>query len=187
MQTLDQHTQLQITDLVEACGSYWALRGVASERRQDMQMELEQHLAQAIHDGKSLSAVVGSNPPVFAEAWAREIQSRRFPSSIPLLHGFVSALCLLSFIALSSHLLLHTPAFTLTLMYPFVFAMLGLFVLLVRLSGFLSPRFRTQDSRLLIAFAICYLPLLLMVLLQRGTGARISWDTPLLSWHWPMT
>src|SRR5260370_42474570 len=108
MQTLDQHTQLRITDLIEACESYWALRGVALECRQEMLLELEQHLAQALRDGKSLEAVVGSNPPAFAEAWVREMHPRWFPASTLLLHGLVSALCLLSFIALSSHLLLHT-------------------------------------------------------------------------------
>ncbi|MEO7020269.1 MAG: hypothetical protein ABI234_08980 [Ktedonobacteraceae bacterium] len=187
MQILDQHMQLQITDLVDACGSYWALRGVAPERRQDMRLELEQHLAQALRDGKSLAAVVGSNPPIFAEAWAREMHPRWFPGSTLLLHGCVVALCLLSFIALSSQLLLHTPSFTLTLLYPFVFAGLGLFALLIRLSGFLSPHIRTQDNRVLFAFVICYLPLLLMILLQRETGTKINWNVALLSWNWPIT
>ncbi|MGH2481465.1 MAG: hypothetical protein ACRDHW_17570 [Ktedonobacteraceae bacterium] len=186
MQTLDQLTQFQITDLVEACGSYWTLRGVAPERQQDMQLELEQHLAQALRDGKSLEAVVGSNPPAFAETWAREIHPRWFPGGI-LLHGLVSILCLLSFIALSSQLLLHTPSFTLTPVYPFVFAGLSLFVLLARLSGFLAPRLKAQDSRLLLVFTICYLPLLLLALLQRGDWLKIDWHLALLSWNWSIT
>lgn len=187
MQTFDQLTQLQITDLVEACGSYWTLRGVSPERQQDMQLELEQHLAQALHDGKALETVVGSNPSMFAEAWAREIHPRRFPGGTLLLHGLASTLCLLSFIALSSQLLLHTPSFTLTLVYPFVFVGLGLFVLLARLSGFLSPRFKTQDSRLLLVFLTCYLPLLSLALLQRGDWIKIDWHLALLSWNWSMT
>ncbi len=185
MQTLDQLAQLQITDLVEACGSYWTLRGVTPERQQDMQLELEQHLAQALRDGKSLETVVGSNAPAFAEAWAREIRPRLFSGL--LLHGLVAVLCLLSFIALSSQLLLHTPSFTLTPVYPYVFGGLGLFALLVRLSGFLSPRIKTQDSRLLLVFLICYLPVLALALLQRGAWMKIDWHLALLSWNWPIT
>lgn len=188
MQTRNQHTQHQITDLVEACGSYWALRGVAPECRQDMRLELEQHVIQALRDGKSLAAVVGSNPALFAEAWAREMHPRWLAgSSSFLLHGFVCAWCLLSFIALSSHLLLHTPSFTLTLLYPVVFAILGLFVLLVRLSGFLSPHLKTQNNRVLTAFSIGYVPLLLLVLFQHETGIKINWNVALLSWNWPTT
>lgn len=187
MQTLDQLTQLQITDLVEACGSYWTLRGVSPERQQDMQMELEQHLAQALRDGKALETVVGLNPSAFAEAWAREIHPRWFPGGTLLLHGLASTLCLLSFIALSSQLLLHTPSFTLTPVYPFVFVGLGLFVLLARLSGFLSPRFKTQDSRLLLVFLTFYLPLLSLALLQRRAWIKIDWHLALLSWSWPVT
>jgi hypothetical protein len=181
MTTFNRHTQHQISDLVDACESYWALRGVAPEQRCDMRLELEQHLAQALHDGKSLEAVVGPHPPAFAEAWAREMHPRWFRGSALLLHGLVCSQCLLSFIALSVHLLLHTPSFTLTLVYPVIFASLGLFALLVQLSGFLSPRIRTQGNRVLLVFLICYLPLLLAVVLQRGTGMKIDWNVTLIS------
>jgi di/tricarboxylate transporter len=187
MQTLDQHTQLQISDLIDACESYWVLRGVAPEQRQDMRLELEQHLAQALRDGKSLEAVIGLNPPAFAEAWAREMHPRWFRGSTLLLHGLVCALCLLSLSALSAHLLRYSPSFKLTLVYPVIFASMGLFALLVQLSGFLSPRIRTQGSRVLLVFLICCLPLLLAVVLQRGTGTKIDWNVALISWNWPTT
>jgi hypothetical protein len=187
MPVLNQQTQHKISDLVDACESYWALRGVAPEQRCDMRLELEQHLAQALHDGKSLEAVIGPHPPAFAEAWAREMHPRWFRGSALLLHGLVCALCLLSFIALSVHLLRHSPSFTLTLVYPVIFASLGLFALLVQLSGFLSPRIRTQGSRVLLVFLICCLPLFLAVVLQRGTGTKIDWNIALISWNWPTT
>lgn len=68
MQFLDQQTQQQIADLVDACAGYWELRGVAQANRDGMQLELEQHLQQAAYDGKPLEAVLGPHPVAFAEA-----------------------------------------------------------------------------------------------------------------------
>ncbi len=48
MQQVDQHTQQQIADLVEACAGYWELRGIACASNTEMQLELEQHLQQAV-------------------------------------------------------------------------------------------------------------------------------------------
>ncbi|GHO97179.1 hypothetical protein KSF_072270 [Reticulibacter mediterranei] len=53
MLILDQQTRNQISDLSEACGRYWELRGIAQSYRNEMQLELEHHFIQAAMDGKS--------------------------------------------------------------------------------------------------------------------------------------
>jgi membrane protein implicated in regulation of membrane protease activity len=45
-----------------------------------MRLELEQHLADAIHDGRPVERVVGTDLPAFAESWASEY--RRGSSSV---------------------------------------------------------------------------------------------------------
>ncbi len=115
MKRADQHIQQQIVDLIEACAGYWELRGIAREHITQMQLELEQHLQQAVSDGKSLEAVVGPNPAAFAEAWAREMRPRVFRSGARVLRGLVYALSVVSTSALLSQLLAHSPAFTFTL------------------------------------------------------------------------
>src|SRR5260221_93164 len=52
MHRADQHTQQQITDLVNACAGYWELRGITRERINEMQLELEQGtpLLELAHD-----------------------------------------------------------------------------------------------------------------------------------------
>src|SRR5207245_9458095 len=92
MKRADQHIQQQIVDLIEACAGYWELRGIAREHSTEMQLELEQHLQQAVSDGKSLEAVVGPNPAAFAEACAREIRPPVFRCDARFLRGLVYAL-----------------------------------------------------------------------------------------------
>jgi hypothetical protein len=72
MTMVDQETHQQIADLVHACAGHWELRGIPESRKKEMRLELEQHIEQAIRDGKSLEAVVGPNALAFAESWARE-------------------------------------------------------------------------------------------------------------------
>src|SRR5258708_17372369 len=96
MQRADQHTQQQIADLVAACAGYWELRGIAREHITEMQLELEQHLQQAVSDGKSLEAVLGPNPAAFAEAWARDMRPRVFLVCVMGYHWLVHALYLWS-------------------------------------------------------------------------------------------
>jgi len=76
MHRVDRHTQQQIADLIEACVSYWELRGIARGHITQMQFELEQHLQQAVSDGNSLVAVLGPNSAAVAEGWARESMGR---------------------------------------------------------------------------------------------------------------
>src|SRR6266700_7824210 len=111
MKRADQHIQPQIVDLIEACAGYWELRGIAREHITQMQLELEQHLQQAVSDGKSLEAVVGPNPPAFAEAWGREMHPRFWRGGAVVLPALVYALSVVSTTALVQQLFAHAPSF----------------------------------------------------------------------------
>jgi hypothetical protein len=180
MNRADQRTQQQISDLVEACMGYWELRGIARESSTEMQLELEQHLQQAISDGKSLEAVLGPNPAAFAEAWAREMHPRFWRGGARVLHGLVYALSVVSTTALLSQLLAHSPSFTFTILAAYLLTGSGLLALLLQLGGFLSPRISTRQGReaLMLAGA---------VLVLRLAGMKVNWSMALLSWSWPVT
>jgi hypothetical protein len=183
MHKADQHTRQQIADLVEACAGYWELRGVALESRAEMQLELEQHLQQAVSDGKSLEAVLGPNPAAFAEAWAREMCPRVFRGGARVLRGLVYALSVVSSSALLSQLLAHSSAFTFTLFAAYLLIGSGLLALLLQLGGFLAPRISTRAGReeLLLAGIV------LAVLVLRLAGLTVNWSMALFSWNWPVT
>jgi hypothetical protein len=183
MKRADQHIQQQIVDLIEACAGYWELRGIARASSHEMQLELEQHLQQAVSDGKSLQVVVGPNPAAFAEAWAREMRPRVFRGGARVLRGLVYALSVVSTSALLSQLLAHSPAFTFTLFAAYLLVGSGLLALLLQLGGFLAPRISTRAGReaLLLAGVV------LAVLVLRLAGLTVNWSTALLSWSWPVT
>ncbi len=183
MHRADQHTQQQIADLVEACAGYWELRGIARESSHEMQLELEQHLQQAVTDGKSLEAVLGPNALAFADAWAREMRPRFWRGGAVVLRGLVYALSVVSTSALLSQLLAHAPAFTFTLFAAYLLIGSGLLALLLQLGGFLAPRLSTRAGReaLLLAGVV------LAVLVLRLAGMKVNWSMALFSWSWPMT
>jgi len=183
MHRVDQQTQQQIADLVRACVGYWELRGVAREHLTEMQLELEQHLQQAISDGKPLEAALGPHPAAFAEAWAREMRPCVLRGGARVLQGLVYALSVVSSSALLSQLLAHAPAFTFTLFTAYVLAGSGLLALLLQLGGFLAPRISTRAGREALLLA----GIVLAVLLLRLAGVTVNWSTALLSWGWPVT
>src|SRR6266568_5770512 len=164
MHRADRYTQQQIADLVEACAGYWELRGIAREHITQMQLELDQHLQQAVSDGKSLEAVLGPNPLAFAEAWAREMRPQVFRRGVVVLRGLVYALSVVSTTALLSQLLTHAPVFTFTLFAAFLLAGSGLLALLLQLGGFLAPRISTRAGREALLLAGVVLAVLLFVL-----------------------
>ncbi len=183
MKRADQHTQHQIADLVGACAGYWALRGITCEHITEMRLELEQHLQQAVSDGKSLEAVLGPHPLAFAEAWAREMHPRVFRGGAAALRGVVYVLSIVSTTALLSQLLVHSSAFTFSLFAAYLLIGSGLLALLLQLGGFLAPRISTRTGReaLLLAGAV------LAVLVLRLAGLTVNWSMALLSWSWPVT
>src|SRR5712691_9622358 len=174
MHKADQHTQQQIADLVEACAGYWELRGITRASSTEMQLELEQHLQQAVTDGKSLEAVLGPNPLAFAEAWAREMRPRVFRGGAVVLRRLVYALSVVSTSALLSQLLAHAPVFTFTLLAAYLLAGTGLLALLLQLGGFLAPRLSTRAGReaLLLAGVV------LVMLILRLAGMKVNWSMP---------
>jgi hypothetical protein len=181
MMILDQPTRSQISDLSEACGRYWALRGIA--KANEMQLELEHHLFQAAMDGKSLVTVVGPNPAAFAEAWAREMHPHALRGGALLLPGLVYALSVISTTALVDLLLAHTSSFTLTLFTAFMLGGWGVMALLLPLAGFLAVRMRTRTVRSLLLVVV----FVLGALVARLSGMRVNWNMTLLSWNWPLT
>src|SRR6266568_2794305 len=183
MHKADQHTQQQIADLVDACAGYWELRGITRASSTEMQLELEQHLQQAVHDGKPLEAVLGPHPLAFAEAWAREMHPRVFRGGAAAIRGLVYVLSIVSTTALLSQLLAHSPSFTFSMLAAYLLIGSGLLALLFRLGGFLSPRISTRAGReaLLLAGVV------LAVLVLRLAGMKVNWSMALLSWSWPVT
>ncbi len=173
MKRADQHTQHQIADLVGACAGYWALRGITREHITEMRLELEQHLQQAVSDGKSLEAVLGPHPLAFAEAWAREMHPRVFRGGAAALRGVVYVLSIVSTTALLSQLLVHSSAFTFSLFAAYLLIGSGLLALLLQLG--------TGREALLLAGAV------LAVLVLRLAGLTVNWSMALLSWSWPVT
>lgn len=191
MTMVDQQTHQQIADLVNACAGYWELRGIPAPRRKEMRLELEQHLEQAVRDGKSLEAVVGPNALAFAESWARETPHRSSSGFVVILRWMALdwlpyALALVGLLALGDHLLLLSPSVTLTLEKGIVgVGFIGLFTLLQAVTGFFSPRIRSRDNRLLLAFGVYAVVSLLIVLILHV--AHVPLNGVLLHWDWPVT
>jgi hypothetical protein len=183
MSILDPQTRAQVSDLSEACGRYWALRGIAKERREEMQRELEQHCIQAAMDGKPLETVVGPHPTAFAEAWAREMHPHLLRAGALILPGLVYALSVVSTTALVQQLLVPTSSFTLTLFTAFLLGGFGLGILLHPLAGFLAVRMRTRTERSTLLGVV----LVLGALVVRSAGVRVNWSMALLSWRGPLT
>ena len=155
-----------------------------------MRLELEQHLQQAVYDGKSLEAVVGANSLVFAEAWARETP-HRFSGGLTivlrwLLYSWLTyALAFLGIIALFDHLIFRSLTFPFTGTHALVFAFFALFGLLQAVAGFLSTRIGTRENRQLLMFSIYALVSVLILVILSLVGVHLK--TTLFRWNWPIT
>ena len=57
-------------NLTEACRAYWRRNGVPEARIAEMSAELEDHLHEALADGKNVEDVTGPDVEKFAEDWA---------------------------------------------------------------------------------------------------------------------
>lgn len=62
----------EIARVVADCVRYWRETGVPRGAIDDMRLELEQHLEEALNEGAAAERVVGADPAAFAEAWALE-------------------------------------------------------------------------------------------------------------------
>jgi membrane protein implicated in regulation of membrane protease activity len=63
--------------MIDSIERYWLETDVPRETVVEMRTELEQHLADAVGDGRSVDDVVGPDPGVFAETWAAAYRARR--------------------------------------------------------------------------------------------------------------
>jgi len=63
--------------VVERIVRYWLETGVPRTTVDAMRAELEQHLADARADGRTVTDVVGADPAHFAESWAASYRQRR--------------------------------------------------------------------------------------------------------------
>lgn len=69
-------TDRSATELAADCERYWLETRVPRKTAGEMRAELEQHLDEALSEGKAPSTVVGPDVAAFAEAWASEQRSR---------------------------------------------------------------------------------------------------------------
>jgi membrane protein implicated in regulation of membrane protease activity len=64
-------------DTIVEIERYWLEAGVPKEAVADMRQELEQHLADAVADGRTEADVIGVDPGEFAESWAIAYRGQR--------------------------------------------------------------------------------------------------------------
>ena len=187
---VDQHMRQRIADLVQTCASYWELRGIAPQRRAEMRLELEQHLRQAVADGKALDAVVGVNPLAFAEAWARELP-RRVSGGVGSVLRWMAyrwlayVLAFLGGVALFDHLALRAPTFPFTGTHALIVAFFAVFGLLEAGGGFLALRIGTRERRQELIVALYALIGVLLLVGLHLAGAPLQ--ATLFRWTWPIT
>lgn len=62
--------RLDASKVIADCETYWRQTGVPAGAISEMRLELEQHLNQAVADGRSVEDVVGNDVAGFAESWA---------------------------------------------------------------------------------------------------------------------
>lgn len=62
---------------IEDIQRYWLEAGIPRSVVSEMRQELEQHLADAERDGRTLAHVIGPNPGEFAESWAVAYRGQR--------------------------------------------------------------------------------------------------------------
>lgn len=82
-------TDLAVERLVEDCVRYWSETGVPRKEVEEMRLELSQHLAAAVADGREPATVVGPSVAEFAAAWAdaRRPPARSNPSWEDVMSG----------------------------------------------------------------------------------------------------
>lgn len=71
-----------ITTILNACELVWRQQSVSNSTITDMRTELESHLVDAGHAGKTPESVVGSNLDGFARSWAGAPTGRVVPASL---------------------------------------------------------------------------------------------------------
>ncbi|PLS86395.1 MAG: hypothetical protein CYG60_07470 [Actinobacteria bacterium] len=78
MRVKDQREKAK--EALDLCEMHWIATDVPVEKIEEMRDELYEHLQEAIHDGKPVEAVVGTDPIAFAEDLAAPVRPRKSPS-----------------------------------------------------------------------------------------------------------
>jgi hypothetical protein len=174
-----------IPEILEECFVYWLLRKVPRTSAEGMRDELEQHLREAVADGKTVGDVVGTDLRAFAESWAREL---RQPSPILYRLFGVGSTFLFSLFILTAmrHLLDWRANFPLTWTMLVSAALLtGLIYFCLRSAlAFMSPRRPWKSWHYWLVIL--------------GFGGLIGFEVfvrlmqfdqqqAFFIWHWPMT
>ena len=96
---------------VDWCVILWGANGIPVERVAEMKGELEDHLREAIHDGKTVDEVTGGDVGAFAGAWAIEDRPRMTPMERVLDWAWLLAMSAIAISALG-HLWYFSPNYT---------------------------------------------------------------------------
>lgn len=67
----------EVAEVVATCRIHWRVVDVPDERADEMEQELEDHLREAVENGRSVEDVVGDDEAAFADSWAKEARERR--------------------------------------------------------------------------------------------------------------
>jgi membrane protein implicated in regulation of membrane protease activity len=68
--------RVSISAAAADCERYWRAAGIGRRTASEMRQELENHLAEAIADGRSVEAVIGDDLGAFAREWAAAQRAR---------------------------------------------------------------------------------------------------------------
>lgn len=67
----------EVAEVVATCRIHWRIVDVPDDRADEMEQELEDHLREAVENGRSVEDVVGDDEIAFADSWAKEARERR--------------------------------------------------------------------------------------------------------------
>jgi DNA-binding ferritin-like protein (Dps family) len=176
-----------VKEVVESCQAYWVLSGLPRQRVNEMKLELEQHLREALADGKTVEVVVGADVNAFAAAWMKEVRTSKTLGEHILDWSFL--LLLAAMVVLPwQHLVFRTTSFP---VYWGTLAAIGLIILGTRVllkPGLLSGAlFRSpQQWRKILAISIFWVfitAISVFIWFHMLSGRQ----PVLFYWPWPAT
>lgn len=177
-----KNQQEKVKDVLAMCEIHWLVNRIPEDKVLEMSHELEQHLRDAVQDGKPIEAVVGSDLDAFAESWAEEARPSMFPLDRVIEHAYV--LCL--FVAIATTIY-HVLAWDLVV--PLHWSEVLFFLLFPALLSrpVIKPTPRNQPwwKRWLVPVALA----LAFVALAQGLSIVTlgSMNAVLLEWPWYAT
>ena len=105
-----KNQQEKVRDVLAMCEMHWLVNRIPEDKVLEMSGELEQHLREAMRDGKPVEAVVGPDEFAFAESWAEEARP-----SMSIGNRFVEFAYLLSTLAATGAAFYHVVEWTLSI------------------------------------------------------------------------